>query len=51
MEFGYTLWATVPNEAIQYSEKSDDFGTMAHNAGFGSALWAIAQDLVMCCGQ
>jgi hypothetical protein len=33
--FGYALWATARNEAVQY--KSEVI----------SALWAIAQDLVM----
>jgi uncharacterized membrane protein YpjA len=33
--FGYALWATTRNEAVQY------------NSVVISALWAIAQDLVM----
>jgi hypothetical protein len=33
--FGYALWATARNEAVQYK------------SAVISALWAIAQDLVM----
>jgi hypothetical protein len=36
--FGYVLWATARNEAVQYKSV------------LISALWAIAQDLVMCYG-
>jgi hypothetical protein len=36
--FGYMLWATAQNEAVQYK------------SAMISALWAIVQDLVMCYG-